>query len=389
MKDGDSFDKLTEVATPSRRPRIVIAGEFSAGKTRLLNALLGQKILPSNVTSTSLPPMWLVHREGVPARLDMDGNWHAVDDFGDVKVDSTKYCVVPSTAPILEHFDLIDTPGNSDPNIPPECWERMIGYADLVIWCSNSNQAWRQSEKSVWSDMPDRLKQHSVIVLTHADQIPDERSRGKVKRRVERDAKDFFASFEMLSSLNTDEVAAFADRMIQSVSGIEDLTGVAAPEQAIIPDFTIKVAPLAEIEPLPVTKKPSKGAIKPRRVKSKAMGIEAVDISTPKLPLLNVLDTHDGVNDQAAEAFDENKLIAMPFKSETAFLALTSEPESAISAATTGAARKIWGRLRQQTDMTNLDAVLASIDTLIREIDSQDEFELFDDVPNAPMQNKA
>ncbi|MFD2854217.1 hypothetical protein ACFSZS_04670 [Seohaeicola zhoushanensis] len=117
---------MTTPNAGTRRPRIVIAGEFSAGKTRLLNGIVGRAILPSHVVSTSLPPMWLKGGEGDPLRHDTAGTWYELTEFDAIDVIATKFCVLHSDAPVLEHFDLIDTPGNSDPNIPAECWERMI-----------------------------------------------------------------------------------------------------------------------------------------------------------------------------------------------------------------------------------------------------------------------
>ncbi|KMK66434.1 GTPase [Puniceibacterium sp. IMCC21224] len=392
MTDTTKSETLIENAIRTRRPRIVIAGEFSAGKTRLLNALMGQNVLPSNVTSTSLPPMWLLQRGGSPMRLDLDGEWHAVDDISEVEVSTTKYCLLPSDAPILEHFDLIDTPGNSDPNIPPESWERMIAYADLVIWCSNANQAWRQSEKSVWNDMPDRLKRHSAIVLTHADQIPDERSRGKVLRRVERDAKDFFHSFDLLSALDANDIAGFADRLISNVTGIADLTGALAPEQDDLPNLI----PNAVTAPTDIAatdvKTPSDGQIQPRRIVPKSQ--TSKHASFCDRPATNrpgtLLDLESKVASAISGPLDENKLIAMPIKSDTAILALTTAPASASPVILAGPARLAWNRISQDTDMTDPVAILASVDALIHEIDDQDGFgHQYDSAANVPRQIKA
>lgn len=221
---------LGNTASGARRPRVVIAGEFSAGKTRLLNGILGQTMLPSHVVSTSLPPMWLSSGERDPLRLDLSGSWHALSDFDAIDVLATRFCVLHARAPVLDHVDLIDTPGNSDPNIPPECWERIIPYADLVVWCSNANQAWRQSEKAVWEEMPDHLRGNGIMVLTHADQIPDDAARAKVVRRVEREAGEFFQRIEMLSALDAAQVSAFATRLVDMARDLTTLGGIDAPD---------------------------------------------------------------------------------------------------------------------------------------------------------------
>ena len=45
----------------ARRPSFALMGEYSAGKSALLNALLGQSLLPTRVTATDLPAVWITH----------------------------------------------------------------------------------------------------------------------------------------------------------------------------------------------------------------------------------------------------------------------------------------------------------------------------------------
>jgi len=54
----------------TRKPRLLIAGEFSSGKTQLITGLLQEEILPSNVTSTSLPPMWIKNDAAESSMVD-------------------------------------------------------------------------------------------------------------------------------------------------------------------------------------------------------------------------------------------------------------------------------------------------------------------------------
>ena len=143
-------------APVQRKPRILIAGEFSAGKTQLINGLVGSSVLPSNVTATALPPVWLVRGEPALMRVGFSGRGEPIADLGAIDLDKTQYCVLSNPSSALTQMDIIDTPGNSDPNMAAETWQRMLTFADAVVWCTNATQAWRQSEKAVWQAMPAR-----------------------------------------------------------------------------------------------------------------------------------------------------------------------------------------------------------------------------------------
>lgn len=197
----------------ARKPRVMIAGEFSAGKSRLINGLLGKEVLPSNVTSTALPPIWLIHGIETALMIDLDGNSRPLD-FEDIQVETTSYCLLSCEADILKYVDLIDTPGNSDPNIPPICWERIVEYADNLVWCSSAMQAWKQTEKATCKELPEDLLASATLLITQADRMPDEKSAEKVLRRVSRDASKLFPEILMGSMLNDDDVGKVRDRLI-------------------------------------------------------------------------------------------------------------------------------------------------------------------------------
>ena len=155
----------SEVPITRRKPRIMIAGEFSAGKSRLINGLLGRDLLPSNVTSTALPPIWLIGGGDAALVVGLDGTVSDLD-FDEIDVETTAYCLLSCDAEILRHVDLIDTPGSSDPNIPSICWERIVDFADSLIWCSSAMQAWKQTEKATVSDLPEDLRAQATLLIT-------------------------------------------------------------------------------------------------------------------------------------------------------------------------------------------------------------------------------
>jgi hypothetical protein len=208
MNDGSSMKRMT---TPERlarleswslrKPVIALMGEFSSGKSTLLNLLLGQNILPMQVTATRLPPIWLRYGDEAPYRVDLDGQKHPVDwsDTSTVPLDDTRYIRLFCKAEILKRCDLIDTPGISDPSIPVRYWIRTVGYANAVLWCTHAAQAWRESERGAWIDLPQRLREVSLLLVTRKDKLKSAEDLGKVDRRLRRETADLFNAHLFLS----------------------------------------------------------------------------------------------------------------------------------------------------------------------------------------------
>ncbi len=179
----------------SRKPCLAIMGEFSSGKSTLSNLLIGSNPLPVKVTATQLPPVWMSYGDQTPFREDIHGEVYPVDidHLDDIPLQETAVIRIFLQAEILEMCDIIDMPGISDPNMPPEVWERMVHHADAVLWCTHATQAWRQSEAAVWQSLPSDLRTKSMLLITRIDKILNDRDRQKILKRVARETDGLFA----------------------------------------------------------------------------------------------------------------------------------------------------------------------------------------------------
>ncbi len=207
---------LAANAGKARKPRIMVGGEFSAGKTQLINGLTGQDVLPSNVTATALPPVWLVGGAAGLAQVDTSGTMHELESLDDVKLDATHFCIMGHSAPILEKLDIIDTPGSSDPNMDAATWRRMLDYADAVR---------------------------------------------RVLQRVEREAAAFFETFLMVSLLDPADVDGIREH-VQDLSGRLEISGAEAP----VMDEFMSSHKAAAPAPKPASQGRAMQVIRPRRV---------------------------------------------------------------------------------------------------------------------------
>ena len=225
-----------------RKPRIALLGEFSAGKSTLVNLLMKAEKSPVRVTATQVPPIWYSHGTGQPIHIARDGTETELDsdDLTDLPLDDTRAVRVFVETDILELCDLIDMPGSSDPNMTPDIWDAMLPQADGAIWCSPATQAWRQSEAAIWDEVPPKLHRKSVLLLTRIDKVRSIEDRIRVHTRVHREAGQYFRGIYPVSLLQAQDadddpdlwreagMADFSDKLLEIVGEIEN----GEPEEA-------------------------------------------------------------------------------------------------------------------------------------------------------------
>lgn len=179
-----------------RKPVIAVMGEFSSGKSSLMNLLTERDLLPTQVTATRLPPIWLRYGSEAPYWVDRSGRKHPVDwsDTSAIPLKDARYIRLFCRAEFLRRCDLIDTPGISDPSMPARYWIDTVGYANAAVWCTHAGQAWRESERAAWSELPQRLRDVSVLLVTRKDKLKSQDDIGKVDRRLGREAGSLFTA---------------------------------------------------------------------------------------------------------------------------------------------------------------------------------------------------
>ncbi|SFR60461.1 Dynamin family protein [Yoonia tamlensis] len=273
--------------TQSRKPRIALMGEFSAGKSTLSNLLMGSRPLPEKVTATRLSPVWMTYGNGAPYRVDVDGSTEPVslDRLVGIPVEETMCIRIELECDILDACDLIDFPGISDPNMSSDIWERMLPEVDAVIWLTHATQAWRQSEASVWDAMPDAVRKNSILLITRFDKLTTEKDRLRVFKRVRRETAGQFAATFPISLLQALDAGEDFDRWDASGAGpfvehligaIETLSKLAARSEVPlynIPNGTeVPALKLAAVTPRRVDRPLNKDAPKRERPKAAPAG---------------------------------------------------------------------------------------------------------------------
>jgi predicted GTPase len=111
---------------------LVVAGEFNAGKSAFVNALVGRRLLEEGVTPTT--QRITVLRHGANERRER-------------RPDGVE--VVESPLSVLERVEIVDTPGTNAITREHEALTRdFIPRSDLVLFVTSADRPFTESERS-------------------------------------------------------------------------------------------------------------------------------------------------------------------------------------------------------------------------------------------------
>ncbi|MCB0108327.1 MAG: dynamin family protein, partial [Caldilineaceae bacterium] len=151
---------------------LVVVGEFNAGKTAFLNALLGQRLLAEGVTPTTDRIHVLRHGES--------HRRHSFDDD-----------ILMLDLPVewLREINLVDTPGaNAVIQRHQQITEHFVPRSDLVLFVTSADRPFSESERMFL----ERIRQWGkkiVIVVNKIDLIAEEGEREQVLAFVRNNAR--------------------------------------------------------------------------------------------------------------------------------------------------------------------------------------------------------
>jgi small GTP-binding protein len=110
---------------------IVVAGEFNAGKSALINALLGQKVLPEGTTPTTSRVTLVKWGEQAAEQI--------VDE---------KFSIYTYPLPLLKELNIVDTPGtNAIIRHHERLTDEFIPRSDLILFITSADHPLTESER--------------------------------------------------------------------------------------------------------------------------------------------------------------------------------------------------------------------------------------------------
>lgn len=174
-------------ALRSGRITLVVLGEFNHGKSTVVNALLGDHVLPVGITPTTAVITHLVHADepsvivkpphgGESYTIPYEGMEQAVKDSGD-EGEEPEYIEIGYPNEVLGNsLVLVDTPGVND--ISRQKVEITYGYlprADVILYVLDATQVLKKSEVTFIRDRLLKANRDRIIfVLNKVDALSPE-----------------------------------------------------------------------------------------------------------------------------------------------------------------------------------------------------------------------
>ena len=187
----EDFEKLKE-NLENGEFSIVVVGEFSAGKSTLLNALMGQRILPSFTNETTATVNFLRHKDrainGEVGRVYYrDGEEEELRDLSLATINEYVSTKGDEVANKVEHLDLyldskfledgvtlVDSPGlNGVADGHREITEQQILKSNASIFLFNSDHPGSKTDFEFLYDLQKKVKT-IIFVLNKIDNIKEE-----------------------------------------------------------------------------------------------------------------------------------------------------------------------------------------------------------------------
>jgi len=159
----DLFGAIEAIAVERERPlRVAVVGEFNAGKSTFLNALLDDEVAPTGVLPTTACLHWVAYAEDAFARIVVRNAAERVVTHAELKAAlreldraGTKVERVHIHAPIerLRRIEVLDTPGlNSGDAAHTEASRAAFEEAHLAVWLLDLTQPFKESERRILAD---------------------------------------------------------------------------------------------------------------------------------------------------------------------------------------------------------------------------------------------
>ena len=180
---------------------VAITGQFSAGKSTFLNALLSRNILPTGITPVTSKVNFINYGEEYKLKITYYSGAQefapieSIADFTDQRqheMKDIKYLTLYAPMDILKDISVVDTPGlNSQSQSDTETTRKVLRDVGGIIWLTLIDNAGKLSEAEVLEEYMQHFKNKSLCVLNQKDKLTPEQVETTTKYVSEKFSKYF------------------------------------------------------------------------------------------------------------------------------------------------------------------------------------------------------
>src|SRR5687768_14146018 len=146
---------------------LVVVGEFNAGKSAFINALLGSKVVAEGVTPTTAQINVLQYGEAIDRQV-RESNLH----------------VITAPAPLLREIHIVDTPGtNAIIREHEAITAKFVPRSDLVLFVTSADRPFTETERAFLEEVRGWGKK-VVVVINKVDILEGDRQVDEISRFV-------------------------------------------------------------------------------------------------------------------------------------------------------------------------------------------------------------
>ncbi|ARJ56148.1 dynamin family protein [Campylobacter cuniculorum] len=158
---------------------VAIIGQFSSGKSSLLNLILQKECLPTGIIPVTFKPTFLHYAKEYFLRVEFEDGSDIITEVSELEkytdqrkgIKETRSLHIFAPIPLLEKITLVDTPGLNANDTDTLTTFKELRNTHSIVWLSLIDNAGKKSEEDAIKANLKLLGEHSICVLNQKDKL--------------------------------------------------------------------------------------------------------------------------------------------------------------------------------------------------------------------------